>query len=599
MKKISKLLGLFLLGFILLASYFVWVNLKPGHNSEALLANLPDKIIPRYSLEKSRNWWKETTVYQIYPRSYKDSDGDGIGDINGIISQLDYIKSLGFETIWCSPFFKSPQMDHGYDVSDYQDIQAEYGDLNILDSLITEVHKRDMKIVFDLVLNHTSIKHPWFQESKSTKDNPKSDWYVWKDGKNGGPPNNWKNILGQVSAWNYVPERDQYYYAAFLPFQPDLNMANPEVKAEIVSMLKFWLDKGVDGFRLDIFNFIFENENHPDNPTTLRYLPNINEGKWAFEEHKYNFHQPEVLAFAKELRTILESYPGGRFMVGEVFGSHRHMRELLGTENHDGLHLVFLFEFLEAFEFSADYFRKKAMEYEAFYPYPLVPTYAFSNHDQLRSITRLDNNRQKAEVLAAFQLTMRGVPFVYQGEEIGMTTADIPLTEAQDPLSKYWLDIPEWLRNHAGLLMNRDNCRTPMQWSDGTSAGFSSNPSTWLPVQGNYRTINVENQLTDKNSLLYTYKNILKLRQESPLLKEGGISFLDSNALPEEVLAYTRDIEQENLSVYLNFSDQSSRADFNGINPVVKYQKRASLKEKSIELEPFGIIIIQHGEDND
>ena len=210
------------------------------------------------------------------------------GDIHGIISQLDYIKSLGFETIWFSPFFKSPQMDHGYDVSDYQDIQPEYGDLKLVDSLITEVHSRDMKIVFDLVLNHTSIQHSWFQESKSSKDNPKSDWYVWRNGKNGGPPNNWKNILGQVPAWNYVPERDQFYYAAFLPFQPDLNMANPEVKAEIFKMVKFWLDKDVDGFRLDIFNFIFEDESYADNPTTWRYLPKIDEGKWVFEEHKYN-----------------------------------------------------------------------------------------------------------------------------------------------------------------------------------------------------------------------------------------------------------------------------------------------------------------------
>ncbi len=594
MKKIFKYLGIILLGFILFAVYVVWVNLDSGQNNEVLLSSLPDKITPKYDLGKSRNWWKETSVYQIYPRSFKDSDGDGIGDIKGIISQLDYIQSLGFETIWFSPFFESPQMDHGYDVSDYYDIQPEYGDLLILDSLISEVHNRDMKIVFDLVLNHTSIHHSWFQESKSSKVNPKSDWYVWKDGKNEEPPNNWKNILGQVSAWNFVPERDQYYYAAFLPFQPDLNMANPEVKAEIFKMVKFWLDKQVDGFRLDIFNFIFENENYLDNPTTWRYLPQFEEGKWLFEEHKYNFHQPEVIAFAKELRAILESYPDGRFMVGEVFGSHRHMRELLGKEHHDGLNLVFLFDFLEAFEFSADYFRKKAMEYESFYPHPLVPTYVFSNHDQLRSITRLDNNRQKAEVLAAFQLTMRGVPFVYQGEEIGMTTGDIPLSEAQDPLSKYWLDIPDWLGNKLSLLMNRDNCRTPMQWSDGTSAGFSTNPSTWLPVQENYRNINVEKQITNKNSLLHTYKDILKLRIESPVLPGGQIKFLDVDALPKDVLGYTRFNKEEKLSIYLNFSDQPKKINFNEINPMIKYQRRSALNGQSVELDSFGMMIIQH-----
>lgn len=594
LKKIFKFLGLLLIGFILFAGYVVWVNLDSGHKNEELLANLPDTITPKYGIEKSRNWWKETSVYQIYPRSYKDSDGDGIGDIKGIISQLDYIKSIGFETIWFSPFFKSPQMDHGYDVSDYQDIQPEYGDLNILDSLIKEVHNRDMKIVLDLVLNHTSIHHPWFQESKSSRDNPKSDWYVWKNGKNGGPPNNWNNILGQVPAWSYVPERDQYYYAAFLPFQPDLNMANHEVKAEIFKMVKFWLDKDVDGFRLDIFNFIFENENYADNPTTWRYLPKIDEGKWLFEEHKYNFHQPEVIEFAKELRAILESYPDGPFMVGEVFGSHRHMRELLGTENHDGLNLVFLFDFLETFEFSADYFRKKAIEYESFYPYPLVPTFVFSNHDQLRSITRLENNKQKAEVLAAFQLTMRGVPFVYQGEEIGMTTADIPLTQAQDPLSKYWLDIPEWLRNNLGLLMNRDNCRTPMQWSDDTAAGFSSNPKTWLPVQENYISINVDNQLANKNSLLYIYKDILKLKQELTVLKDGQITFLDVATLPEDVFGYTRFNKDENVSVYLNFSDRSYTINLDEFKPSTKFQRRASLNGERIKLGSFGIIMIQH-----
>lgn len=593
MKKIFKLAGLLLFGIFLFAAYVVWVNLDVENNNEELLASLPSKITPTYDTAKSRNWWKETTVYQIYPRSFKDSDGDGIGDINGIISELDYIQSLGFETIWFSPFFKSPQLDHGYDISDYEEIAAEYGNLNLLDSLIKEVHQRDMKIVFDLVLNHTSEDHAWFQESKSSKDNPKSDWYVWKDGKNGGPPNNWQNILGQESAWIYAPERGQYYYAAFMPFQPDLNMNNPEVRAEIFTLFKYWLDKDVDGFRLDIFNFIFENQNFKDNPSTWRYLPKFEEGKWMFEEHKYNFHQPEVLDFAKELRSILESYPDGRFMVGEVFGSHKEMRELMGTEHYDGLNLVFLFNFLETFEFSADYFREKAMEYEAFYPYPLVPTHVFSNHDQLRSITRLDNNVQKADVLAAFQLTMRGVPFVYQGEEIGMTTDKIPVEEAQDPVAKYWKGIPHELGVKLGQLLNRDNCRTPMQWSAETAAGFSSNPNTWLPVQENYKSINVETQLADGNSLLNTYKDLLKLRNESSVLKAGQITFLDAQTLPKEVLAYQRFNGQDNLRIYLNFSEESKTIDFNGMNPAVKYQKRASLNGQIIELDAFGILIVQ------
>lgn len=594
MKKVFKILGFLVLAFLFFIAYVVWVNIDINHDSEDMLASLPEKVTPKYSLDRSRNWWKETSVYQIYPRSFKDSDGDGIGDIKGIIEQLDYIQSLGIETIWFSPFFKSPQTDHGYDISDFKDIQPEYGDMRILDSLITEVHNRDMKIVLDLVLNHTSIEHPWFQESKSSKNNPKHDWYVWKDGKNEGPPNNWKNIMGQVSAWNYVPERGQYYYAAFLPFQPDLNMANPEVKEEIFNLVKFWLDKEVDGFRLDIFNFIFENENYPDNPTTWRHLPKFDEKKWAGEEHIYNFHQPEIIAFAKELRAILESYPTGKFVVGEVFGSHRHMRELLGEQNIDGLNLTFLFDFLEDFEFSAEYFRNKVEEYEAFYPYPMVPTYVFGNHDQFRSITRLDDNEQKAEVMAAFQFTVRGVPFVYMGEEIGMKTGNIPLTEAQDPLSEYFVEMPDFLLNNLQILTNRDNCRTPMQWSTETAAGFSSNENTWLPVQENYKRINVATKLADTASILYTYKDILILRRQSSALKRGQIEFLDSNEpLFKDILTYSRFTQEEHLTVYLNFSDRRHKIKIDQNDPKIKYQKRSSLKDQHVILDGFGILIIE------
>jgi alpha-glucosidase len=593
MRRILKYTAIIFGLILLFLTYVVWLNLADNHNNEALLDELPSQVTPKYDTSESKNWWKQTSVYQVYPRSYKDSDGDGIGDLSGIISKLDYIKSVGFETIWFSPFFKSPQNDHGYDISDYQSIQPEYGNLVLVDSLINEVHKRDMKIVFDLVLNHTSNQHPWFLESKSSKDNPKSDWYVWKDGKGDNPPNNWKNILGQISAWNYVKERDQHYYAAFLPFQPDLNMSNPEVKAEIFKIVKFWLDKDVDGFRLDIFNFIFEDTSYPDNPSTLHFSKNMSEGKWAFEEHKYNFHQPEVLEFAKELREILESYSDGRFMVGEVYGSHRHMRELLGLEKQDGLNLVFLFDFLESFEFSADYFRQKVEEYEAFYPSPLVPTYVFSNHDQARSITRLDNDVRKADILATFQLTMRGVPFTYQGEEIGMTTGEIPLTEAQDPLSKGWLGVPKWFREEIGLLLNRDNCRTPMQWSKETAAGFSSTDITWLPVQQNHTSINVEDQLQDKNSLLQTYKSLLAIRKQYPVLKDGTMKFIDNEELPEDVLGYIRANSEQTVIVYLNFSDKDKIFNINleGYNKVL-FHNRGNLNEAEIELNSFGALIV-------
>ena len=592
MKRILKYLGIIIGLLVLFFAYVVWLNLSFSADNEAILADLPKKVTPKYNTTEAKNWWKQTSVYQVYPRSYKDSNGDGIGDIIGIISKLDYIQSIGFETIWFSPFFKSPQKDHGYDISDYLMIQPEYGDMNLVDSLISEVHKRNMKIVFDLVLNHTSDQHPWFLESKSSIDNPKRDWYVWQNGKGDNPPNNWKNISGQISGWNYVKERDQYFYAAFLPFQPDLNMSNPEVRAEIFKIMKFWLDKKVDGFRLDIFNFIFEDTRFPDNPFSLYGLMNMNEGKWGFEHHKYNFHQPEVIDFAKEMRAILESYPDGRFMVGEVFGSHRHMRELLGLENLDGLNLVFLFDFLYEFEFSADYFREKAEEYEAFYPPPMVPTYTFSNHDQFRSITRLENDLRKAEVLAAYQFTMRGVPFTYQGEEIGMTTGEISLADAQDPLAKSWMKIPKWLLADLDILLNRDNCRTPMQWSNQKAAGFSSNNTTWLPIQANFKNINVESQLQNKSSLLQTYQGLLALRNTYPLLKNGSIEFVDKTDIPKNVLAYKRMNEEQSLTVYLNFSDSERELNFRSPFKKVVFQKRAMVEESTIKLDSFGILII-------
>ncbi len=582
---ILVLIGLVLIFF----SVFVWINTREVIDNEELINELPGNISARYT--SSDQWWKETTIYQIYPRSFKDSNGDGIGDIAGIISKLDYIKSVGFETIWISPFFKSPQKDHGYDVSDYLDIANEYGDQILVDSLISEVHRRGMRIVFDLVLNHTSDQHPWFKESRSSRENPKEDWYVWMDGKNGDPPNNWKSIAGPQSAWTYEPARDQWYYAAFLPFQPDLNMSNPEVKNEIFRIVRHWLDRGVDGFRLDIFNFIFEDSNYPDNPSSWRIFPDFASGTWMFEEHKYNFHQPDIIDFAMELRAILEEYSDGRFMIGEVFGSHRHMRELLGMERLDGLNLVFLFDFLEEFEFSANYFKEKLELYEEIYPSPLIPTYVFGNHDRMRSISMLQNDQRKAEVLAAFQLTVRGVPFVYQGEEIGMRTADIPLEEAQDPLAAGWLTFPGWARDLAPVILNRDNCRTPMQWDNTVSAGFSMNDQTWLPVQKNYASINVDSQSKDSGSLLTTYNELLELRNQSNALKKGDIEFMDN--LPSGVLGFRRQIEDEEYLVYLNF-EEAPKSISNNLDPEkIAFFRRSNFSENELGIGGFGIVIIR------
>ncbi len=575
--------------------YFLWVNLHSGEDLAESYASLPAEIDSRYDLGDA--WWKYTSVYQIYPRSFSDSDGDGIGDIGGVISRLDYIQSLGFETIWLSPFFKSPQQDHGYDISDYVDIAPEYGSLQSVDSLIHDVHRRGMRIVFDMVLNHTSVRHPWFEESRSSRDNPKADWYIWREGKNGHPPNNWQNIPGHGSAWNYVEERDQWYYAAFLPFQPDLNMNHPEVKAAILDVVRFWLDKGVDGFRLDIFNFIFEDTSFPDNPRTFRLLPDMAGQKWLFEERRYNMNQPESFAFAKELRAILEEYDEPpRFMVGEVFGSHLALRRLLGDEHYDGLNLVFLFDFLDGFKFTGDYFREKLEEYERFYPEPYVPTYVFSNHDQSRSITRLGDDPEKAKLLALFQLSVRGATFTYQGEEIGTTTGTIPVEDGQDPLAEGWKKFPEWFRKRVPVLLNRDNCRTPMQWTTADNAGFSEpGVTTWLPVQSNYGDINVAAAETDPRSLLHVYRRLLHLKKENPAIRHGSLRMVDEN-IPRDVVAYVREAGGEEVMALLNFSEETRSIVVDGgrfTTILFSIRPEDSLGGGEVRLSPFGGILIR------
>ncbi len=593
LRFLLKSLVVLFMAFMGFVGFLIWQNTGGEPRTAETMARLPETVTPRYGTDSVRDWWKQTSVYQIYPRSFQDSDGDGIGDLNGIISRLDYLDSLGVETLWLSPFFSSPLNDHGYDISDYTGVAPEYGNLGTVDSLILEVHRREMKIVFDLVLNHTSDEHPWFKESRSSRDNPKSDWYVWKDGQGNAPPNNWKTVAGQGSGWTYAAERDQWYYAAFLPFQPDLNMSNPEVRKEIFRMVRYWLDRGVDGFRLDIFNFIFEDPSFADNPFSWRLLPLWEEGKWALEEHKYNFHQPEVMEFARELRAILEEYPDGRFMVGEVFGSHFQMRELMGMEKLDGLNLVFLFDFIHHFEYTPDYFRRKGEAYESIYPEPLVPTYVFSNHDQFRSITRLGNDPRKAEVLAAFQLTMRGVPFIYQGEEIGMTTANIPLDEAQDPLAAGWLKYPSWLQGVSGVLTNRDNCRTPMQWNRTPSAGFSRNMHTWLPVQGNYKEINVANQWDEDDSLLSHYRSLLFLRKRYPFLRTAPVTFLDAGDLPGQVLGYRRASGDSQIAVLLNFSEETVLVESAEYPDwITLHARRSTVVPDGIKLGPFGLMVL-------
>jgi glycosidase len=506
-------------------------------------------------MTSKQHWWQKTTIYQIYPRSFADSDDDGIGDLRGIISKLDHIQDLGFETIWVSPFFRSPQQDWGYDVSDYYSVAPEYGDAADTDELIDVVHQRGMRILFDLVMNHTSIQHPWFQESRSSRDNPKRDWYIWKDSRGQRPPNNWKAIPGG-SAWHYDEGTEQWYYASFLPFQPDLNFHNPDVKEEMLDVVRYWLNKGVDGFRLDIFHVIYEDAQFRDNPFAPVYVPSDHVTAGFFQKWKYNLNQPETLELSRELRAIANAYSPDRLLLGELFGDDDTIRRYLG-EQQDGLNLVFLWKLLQL-EPNARFFRDVIRHYEANYPAPYIPVYVFGNHDQKRLISKISNDTRKAKLLALFQFTVRGIPVTYYGEEIGMAEGRLSAKTAKDPLGRRYAWIPDFLVDLLNPYVNRDGCRTPMQWDASPNAGFCGQDTTpWLPVHENHETVNVESERANEGSLLNVYRQLLRLRRGSAVLQEGTIQLLDEVDVDENVLAYRRILDGEEILLAINFGQTS------------------------------------------
>ena len=583
MKTLKRFLRYLLLLVILLVGFIVYVNLHYKSSP------VPDLSV-QYGNEldyTERKWWESTTVYQIYPRSFQDTDDDGIGDLAGIISRLDYLKDLGVETIWISPFFKSPQKDFGYDVSDYYLPDPDYGNPALIDSLISEIHRREMKIVFDLVLNHTSEEHPWFVESRKSRDNPKSDWYVWRDGYAEDPPNNWHNAMG-TNGWHYGERRDQWYFSAFLPFQPDLNWRNPEVKEAMFKVVRYWLDKGVDGFRLDIFNFILEDSRFQDNPRSLRILPTPDYTKAMGQFRKFTMKHPDNFILAKELRSILDEYSPSRFLVGEVFGDHLTLKEFLGDQNN-GLNLVFLFD-ISLFKWKADFFREKIKTFEAFYPHPYQPTYVFSNHDRPRSITLLENDKEKAKCLALMQLTLRGVPFIYQGEEFGMGTDSIPNDQALDPFPAVFDWMPAFIRNNIPVIFNRDNCRTPMQWDDSEGAGFTSpGIETWLPIQDNSTLVNAQSNRKNPNSLINFYRSLLKIRESRPELKWGSLRIIEDAGLDQELLVYDRIYKEKVLRIYINISEKEQRV--KGVSEVLLSSSKFEFSEQELVLQAHSGLI--------
>ena len=518
------------------------------------------------SSNQSLPWWKKTTIYQIYPRSYRDSSDNGIGDISGIISKLDYLQNLGVETIWFSPFFSSPQADFGYDVSDYRSISPEYGSMADCESLIREIHSREMHAVFDLVLNHTSDQHPWFLESRSSRDNAKRDWYIWRDGQKPHgkkPPNNWKTMIGG-SGWHYDEFTDQWYWAQFLPFQPDLNYRNPDVKKEMFDTIRFWLDQGVDGFRLDIINTIYEDAKFQDNPFTWKYFPSESDDKSFFQNKIHTMNHPDNFLFVKELRSLLDEYSDPeRFMVGEISAPIDILKKYCGDVRNktttDGLHLTFMFQSLNV-DFNAKSVHTLIKLYEQHFTDPYLPTWVFSNHDQMRRITKLGNDIDKAKLNATLQLTTRGVPFIYYGEEIGMSNHRLPLKTAKDPIGRKYSWLPQILANlltrNGAFSLNRDDCRTPMQWDSSPNAGFCSKGiEPWLPISPGHQMLNVSSEEDDSNSVLNCYKSLLLLRKKTPALHSGSISLSNGFQSSDSILSYKRMYNEQIVLVWLNFSE--------------------------------------------
>ncbi len=531
-------------------------------------------------------WYHRTSIYQVYPRSFYDSNADGIGDLPGLIQKLDYIRDLGFETIWCSPFFASPQQDLGYDISDYTAIAPEYGTLEDALQLIREVHRRKMKIIFDMVMNHTSAEHPWFKESRASRDNPRADWYLWRD-----HPNNWQSITGG-SGWHYVPERRQYYWATFLPFQPDLNYRNPGVRQAMLETVRFWLGRGVDGFRLDVFNALFKDPEFRNNPFSFKLIPDVNEFMGLFQKDLYITNQPEDFQFARELRGVCEPY-GEKLLIGEVSGSRKVIRRYLGGEKNDGLGLVFDFEMLQ-FRFTAEYFFNLIRNLEQDFPEPFMPVFVFSNHDKRRSFTRLGANVRKARLLHLLQLTVRGVPCLYNGEEIGMSDLRLPASQALDPLGRKYQLVP---RAVVDLLLhdvtNRDEVRSPMQWNGLDNAGFSSNSRTWLPVHPNFRTVNVEKEQREPDSLLNTIRTLLEIRKAQPALHSGSLELMER--LPDGLLGYYRRFGGDQIAILMNFAgrDREIRFDAGNWDTLFKLSEKDGSNLSGFKLGGFGGIILK------
>ncbi|MEW9050833.1 MAG: alpha-glucosidase [Neobacillus sp.] len=523
----------------------------------------------------NKKWWKESVAYQVYPRSFMDSNADGIGDLKGVTNKLDYLKELGIDVIWLSPMFKSPNDDNGYDISDYQDIMDEFGTMADFDELLEGVHKRGMKLILDLVINHTSDEHPWFIESRSSKDNPKRDWYIWQDGKDGKEPNNWESIFSG-SAWKYDEQTEQYFMHIFSTRQPDLNWENPEVRNALYDMVNWWLDKGIDGFRVDAISHIKKEPGFPDmpNPEGLDYVPCF----------PYMMNVDGIDDWLTELsQKTIKNYDV--MTVGEANGVGLDDADRWVGEENGYFNMIFQFEFLGLWDKDAEgridvrALKKNLTKWQKGLEGRGWNALFIENHDQPRRVSSWGNDKElwkeSAKMLASMYFLMKGTPFIYQGQEIGMTNVQFPSIEDYNDVGmvNYYRIETAKGRSHEEIMpiiwkQCRDNARTPMQWDSSNKGGFTTGEQTWLGVNPNYSEINVEAQENDPDSILSFYKKLIKLRKDHPLFVYGTYELLLANH--PRLFVYTRKLGSRQAIVMNNFSEQSTRF---SVPSSVKYSK--------------------------
>ncbi|WP_174296369.1 alpha-amylase family glycosyl hydrolase [Sphingomonas bacterium] len=491
-------------------------------------------------------WWQTATIYQIYPRSFQDSDGDGIGDLRGTVARLDYLRDLGVDALWLSPIFTSPMADFGYDVADYRDVDPIFGSLGDLDALIAAAHDRGLRVLLDLVPNHSSSEHPWFRASRSSRIDRRRDWYIWHDpGSNGGPPNNWTSDFGG-SAWEWDAATGQYYLHAFLKEQPDLNWRNPDLRAAMMKVLRFWFARGIDGFRIDVLWHLMKHADFPDNPANPDWTPGVRDRDRVIQHHSTD--QPEVHAIAAEMRQVADEAAAvdgrDRVLIGEIYLPYDRLMTYYGNSEHPEVHLPFNFRLIGV-RWTARSVAAIVEEYESALPEGAWPNWVLSNHDQPRIAARI--GAAQARIAMMLLLTLRGTPTIYYGDELGLAGEAVPPDSVRDPQA---------LRE-PGAAFNRDEARLPMAWDASPGAGFTTG-EPWLPVSTEATTCNVATQESDPGSMLSLTRALLGLRRERPALVSGTVSLLSGGG---EALLYERRLGEERMLVALNLSGEPARFD--------------------------------------